>query len=233
MVVEKANDISNPSTNQQAEGMMNSEKTHVPDMRKHASDPGAYMHHRWKSLKEASKLVVTETEKVDEKLDKRKALEDRYKKRSAKAGTNEPTRINKKIKPTGEIGKEKTKDEKEMEMEDETDMVHDRHQGWKVDNENIKLDLLRALEQSGKTYVKTDNLGHKTYNMSAIQGILSKHAANNMTDVDFVGKKKKFMSKPRFNEWWEGNYHKKLDKANIDTVRSFVCQYEFTKEFFM
>ena len=65
-------------------------------------------------------------------------------------GTNELTRINKKLKPTRKIGEEKTKDEKEMEMEDETDMVDDCHQGWKVDNENIKLDFLKALEMSDK-----------------------------------------------------------------------------------
>ena len=33
-----------------------------------------------------------------------------------------------------------------MEAEDETNMVFDRSQTWKVDNENIKLDLLQALE---------------------------------------------------------------------------------------
>ena len=37
-----------------------------------------------------------------------------------------------------------------MEIEDETDMVHDRHQGLKVENKNIKLDLLKALDMSGK-----------------------------------------------------------------------------------
>ena len=42
-VVGKANNMENPHTNQHAEGIINNEKTHVVDMRKHASDVGAYM----------------------------------------------------------------------------------------------------------------------------------------------------------------------------------------------
>ena len=81
--------------------------------------------------------------------------------------------------------------------------------------------------------MKTEEDGHKTYNLSAIQKILYNHAENNMSDDDFKGVKTKFMSKPQFNKWWEGKYHKKLDKGNIDTVMSFVGQYDFVKEYFM
>ena len=76
-------------------------------------------------------------------------------------------------------------------------------------------------------------MGMVTYNRSAIQNILSKHAKNDMTDDQFNGQKRRFMSKPIFNVWWDGHYHKKLDKGNIETVRSFVNQYEFEKEYFV
>ena len=45
---------------------------------------------------------------------------------------------------------QKSNDQIEMEAEDEKNMEFDRCQTWKVDNENIKSDLLQALELSGK-----------------------------------------------------------------------------------
>ena len=141
-LVGKANNIDNPSTNQQAEGMMNSEKNHDPDTKKDACDPGAYMWHRYKRLNESSKNVVTEMENLDEKLDKREELKQRRDKRKAKSEENDLSKNSKKPKRARENDKTKTKDEEEMEIEDNTDMVHDRNQGWNEDDKNIKMDLL-------------------------------------------------------------------------------------------
>ena len=80
-VAGKANNMENPHTNQQAEGMINNEKIHVVDMRKHASDMGAYMWHRYNSLTGSAKYVVSEMERLDEKLDKRETLEIQKEKR--------------------------------------------------------------------------------------------------------------------------------------------------------
>ena len=108
-----------------------------------------------------------------------------------------------------------------MEAEDETDMVFDRSQIWKVDNENIKLDSLQALELSGEDYLRKDDSGNETCNLSKIQNVLQ-----NMLSMTFV-------SKPTFNSWWEGHCHKRFDKGNMDIVKSFVRKYEFNKEYFM
>ena len=50
-------------------------------MRKHASDMGAYMWHRYNSLTGSAKYVVSEMERLDEKLDKRETLEIQKKKK--------------------------------------------------------------------------------------------------------------------------------------------------------
>ena len=100
-----------------------------------------------------------------------------------------------------------------MEAEDETDMVFDRSQIWKVDNENIKLDSLQALELSGEDYLRKDDSGNETCNLSKIQNVLQ-----NMLSMTFV-------SKPTFNSWWEGHCHKRLDKGNMDIAKSFVSKY--------
>ena len=67
LLVGKANDIENPWSNQQAEGMINGEKTHVPGMEKHASDVGVYMWCIFNTLNESSKYVVAEMETLDKK----------------------------------------------------------------------------------------------------------------------------------------------------------------------
>ena len=54
-----------------------------------------------------------------------------------------------------------------------------------------------------------------------------------MNDEEFRGKRKRFVSKPTFNSWWESHYHKRLDKGNMNIVKSFVRKYEFEKEYFM
>ena len=56
---------------------------------------------------------------------------------------------------------------------------------------------------------------------------------DDMNDDEFRGKRNRFMAKPTFNSWWEGHYHKRLDKSNMDIVKSFVSKYEFSKEYFM
>ena len=78
-----------------------------------------------------------------------------------------------------------------------------------------------------------DGSGNETYNLSKIQNVLQKYAVDDMNDDQFTGKRNRFMSKPTFNSWWEGHCHKRLDKGNMDIVKSFVSKYEFNKEYFM
>ena len=101
-------------------------------------------------------------ERLDEKVDKRETLEIRKAKRKKKPVKKDVNRKNKRAKTEidntkTEVGDEcenskgknsttKSNDQIEMEAEDETNMVFDRSQTWKVDNENIKLDLLQAFE---------------------------------------------------------------------------------------
>ena len=68
-----------------SEGHDQQQKIHVADMRKHASDMGAYMWHRYNSLMESAKYVVSEMERLDEKVDKRETLEIRTAKRKIKS----------------------------------------------------------------------------------------------------------------------------------------------------
>ena len=56
----KALDMENPANNQQAEGMINGEKSHVPDIAKHASNVAAWMHYRWNSTNKSSKQMIVE-----------------------------------------------------------------------------------------------------------------------------------------------------------------------------
>ena len=120
-----------------------------------------------------------------------------------------------------------------MEAEVKTNMVFDRSQTWKVDNENIKLDLLQALELSGEEYMRKDDSGNKTCNLSNIQNVLQKYAVDYMNDGEFRRERIRFMSKPTSNSCWEGHYHKRLDKGNMEIVKSFLSKYELNKEYFM
>ena len=52
-------------------------------------------------------------------------------------------------------------------------------------------------------------------------------------DDEFREKRNRFTSKPTFNSWWERHYHNRLDKGNMNIVKSFVRKYEFEKEYFM
>ena len=230
-VVGKANNMENPSTNQQAEGMISGEKVHVPEMRKHASDAGAYMWYRYNTLNESAMYMVTESEKIDGKLDNREAMKVRCKKRKQQISDKTEERGNKKQKRKSENNGAKTKDQIEMEKEDKADMEFDRNQTWIADNEKIKSDLIEAMALSQRNYVRMDNSGNETYNMSAMQMILQQHANEKMLDNEFRGKRTKFMSKPTFNVWLEGHYHKKIEKGNFDIVQSFVNQYEFNKQY--
>ena len=45
--------------------MINGEKTHVPDIAKHASDVAAWMHYRWNTINERSNQIIAEMEKMD------------------------------------------------------------------------------------------------------------------------------------------------------------------------
>ena len=82
----KALDMENPANNQQAEGMINGEKTHVPDIAKHASDVAAWMHYRWNTINESSKQMIAEMEKLDGYLAKQKGLKEGCGKRKERSG---------------------------------------------------------------------------------------------------------------------------------------------------
>ena len=74
-------------------------------------------------------------------------------------------------------------------------MVFDRSQTRKVDNENTKLDLLQALELSGEGYMRKDDSGNETCNLSKIQNILQKYAVDDMNNDEFKWERNRFMSK--------------------------------------
>ena len=118
-----------------------------------------------------------------------------------------------------------------MEKEDNTNMVFDRSQGWKVDNANFKVDLERALEMAGVSYKREDEFGNEVPNMSTVRDALSNHGLSNMSDGDFPGGKRAgFMSKPMFNQCRKGVYYKKIDNTNFAIVTSFMAPHEFKRE---
>ena len=130
-----------------------------------------------------------------------------------------------------EYSKGEISDREDMENEDDTNMAFDRSQGWKVDNANIKVDLERALEMAGVSYKRKDEFGNEVPNMSTVEDALSNHGLSNMSDRDFPSAKRAgFMSKPTFNQWWKGVYHKKIDKTNFAIVMSFMAPHEFERE---
>ena len=67
-----------------------------------------------------------------------------------------------------------------MKEEDNTDMVFDRNQGWKVDNENIKSDLLQAMHLSGVSYKQSDEFGNNTVNKARVRDTLYNHGVKIM-----------------------------------------------------
>ena len=81
-----------------------------------------------------------------------------------------------------------------MEPEDESNMVFDRSQTWKVDNENNTLDLLQALELSGEDYMRKDDSGNETCNLRKMQNVLQKYAVDDMNNDEFKGERNRFMS---------------------------------------
>ena len=77
-----------------------------------------------------------------------------------------------------------------------------------------------------------DESGNGIYNRSAMQDILPKYAKEkNMTDGGLQQKKQTFMTKPTFNRWWDGHFHKRASGLNFNVIKSFIDQYEFEKEY--
>ena len=69
--------------------------------------------------------------------------------------------------------------------------------------------------------------GNNTLNKSWMRGTLYNHGAKNMAAKEFPqAMKVSFMSKPMFNAWRKGLYHKKIDKENFNIVISFINQFE-------
>ena len=88
----------------------------------------------------------------------------------------------------------------DMNNEDNTDMVFDCCQGWKVENEKIKSDLLRAIDIAKVKHKSEDENVSTSINMSVLQGVLSNHGIENMRDADFPRKTNiRFMLKTIFN----------------------------------
>ena len=101
-----------------------------------------------------------------------------------------------------------------------------------MDNENIESDLLRAMHLSGVNYKRTDEFGNETVNKARVRDTLYNHGAKNMAAENFPQAKiVGFMSKPTFNTWWNGQYHKRLHGGNFAILMSFINQYKFDKEY--
>ena len=58
------------------------------------------------------------------------------------------------------------------------------------------MDLLQALELSGEDYMRKDDSGNKTCNLSKIQNVLQEYAVDDMNDDEFRRERNRFMSKP-------------------------------------
>ena len=75
-----------------------------------------------------------------------------------------------------------------------------------------------------------DESGNEIYNRSAMQDILHKHAKEkNMTGGGLQQKRQTFMTKPTFNRWWDGHFHKRESGLNFNVIKSFIYQYESEK----
>ena len=91
--------------------MINNEKNLVSDIRTHVAEPGAYFWYFYLTLLRASKYMVAEMERCEGYLDKRRALMEERQIEDAKKE---------------EESKNKTEDSREMENENNTDMVFSR-----------------------------------------------------------------------------------------------------------
>ena len=69
--IDKSHDTKVASSNAASEGLIRWEKE-SEDLKRHKSDPGLYMHHRWREHLETDRLFVTQIQSVSSRLDDRK-----------------------------------------------------------------------------------------------------------------------------------------------------------------
>lgn len=192
-VLERATDMSVPANNMAAEGMINNEKNLVSNMRAKTSEPGTYWWYFYLTLLRASKYMITEMERCEGYMDKRRELIKK------KALQNE--RAEKK-------SKEKTEDSREMDEENNTDMVWDRkgNMEWLNEEESVRKDVILTLQFMG---IWEDSL-------------IRQHNAIDRHGGKGGNGKSMFMSRPTFNKWIARKPTRKLDEGMISIMQSWV-----------
>ena len=185
-----------PANNQGSEGMINNEKNLVSEMRTNTAEPATYWWYSYLTLLKASKYLVSEVERCDGYLAKRKAL---FERKALKA------------KKAAEEAKSNTEDSKEMEAENNTDMVFSRNgkdKEW-LEDENV-------LRGKVKSTLQIIGLGGKSFAQQL-------KSIDDFAGVGGDGKRKLHLSQPTFNKWIQNKGGiRKLDDDVVAVMTAWV-----------
>ena len=130
-VIEKTQNMNLAANNQQIEGMINNEKNLVSRMKEKTSEPGLYWWYRYQNLHQGSKYMVTEMERYEGYMERRKELMK-----------------NRKLALVSKA--HATEDARELEEENVADMIFDRTGAtWMDGEETVRAQMEDAFILAG------------------------------------------------------------------------------------
>ena len=130
-VIEKTQNMNLAANNQQIEGMINNEKNLVSRMKEKTSEPGLYWWYRYQNLHQGSKYMVTEMERYEGYMERRKELMK-----------------NRKLALVSKA--HATEDARELEEENVADMIFDRTgTTWMDGEETVRAQMEDAFILAG------------------------------------------------------------------------------------
>ena len=175
------------ASNMHAEGMINNEKNIVKYMKTKTNEPAVYWWYRYLNLHQGSKFLVSQMEQFDGYIERCKVF------------------MNRKLK-NNVAAEEMTDDARELETEDNTDMIWDRGRTWVDKEEDLRELLVDAFIVAG---LGDDSLSSKFNSIDL-------HAGKDANG------KRRFIFKPTFNKWMNRQPVKRLIPELVSVIVSYV-----------